>query len=107
MKTLAPHAYRVDKPKPSHPWDRDSKKFKIAVAKVKKEMYKRERVMYVGELSLAAGISIERVEEVVDFLLEEGMIRYVSDDEKLALKLPVTAELVTYIEKAKLRHEEE
>lgn len=103
MKTLAPHAFRVDKPKPSHPWDRDSKKFHIAVAKVKKELYKRERVMYVGELSLAAGISIERVEEVIEFLLEEGLVRYLTLEEKLETKIPAAAEVVAYVEKEKIR----
>lgn len=72
------------------------KKDQVALKRIIKHLYKLERPAYVGELSLAIGYSLERTEGFLQHLIEQGYVRYATEEE-----LPKAgAFVVTLIDKA-------
>lgn len=55
------------------------------------------RPVYLGTLSLEVGWSLARTHELVEQLVDEGVIRAVTDEEKAADKIPTIANLYVLI----------
>lgn len=59
-----------------------TKLFERSIAKIKKKLlYSGHRPVFVGELSLEASLALERTVYLVDYLVEKGMLRYLTSEE--------------------------
>ena len=57
---------------------------KLLVIKIMTYMWSHQRPTYIGQLSLEAGLSIERTEILIEHLIKSGSIKKLSNDEVLA-----------------------
>jgi hypothetical protein len=64
----------------------------------------RHRPVYVGELSMEAGVGLDRTEMLLDHLCESGVVRYLTKEEKAAQNLDRRGEIVELLDASLVPH---
>lgn len=82
----------------------DDRHIRWVLRKITVLMWKSQRPTYLGELSMEAGVGLERTELLVDYLCEMGVMRYMTRQEKHDLGLDTRGAILILIDESLVPH---
>lgn len=73
-----------------------------ALEKIVRYFHRLDSPLYTGYVSIEIGYSIKQTEEMIDHLIESGVLKRLTDDEKKMNNIDVCGSVCSLVNKAKI-----